>query len=177
MIIFPRIVLWIYGFNKFVRKLPSINVIGTEDFDYQIRKKFTTCLINIGLNELIQYSLVRQETFSNNDVKLINALLKDYSNLWVSLLPNLLRIVDENYKKRNLVVEKFEYDHVFSKKNSKHIYKKESIAGIFGGTKIRSNWSSQNKILDWFDAKGKIDQLFKKIKFRDLLETILANKK
>ena len=39
----------------------EINKIGIKDFSYQTRKKLTNCLINLGLNELIQYSLVNEK--------------------------------------------------------------------------------------------------------------------
>ena len=48
---------------------------------YKIRKKITTCLLNLGLNEFIHYSLVNQTTVLNNEIKFINPLLSDYSNL------------------------------------------------------------------------------------------------
>ena len=89
----------IYGFNNFLTRLPIIKNIGNEDFDYQIRKKLTSCLVNLGLNELIQYSLVNEKTYLKNEIQLINPLVKDYSNLRSSLLPNLLKATEENLKK------------------------------------------------------------------------------
>jgi phenylalanyl-tRNA synthetase beta chain len=153
----------LYGFNNFLTRLPSIKKIGTEDFDYQTRKKVTSCLINLGLNELIQYSLVNEKTYMSNEIKLINPLVKDYSNLRSSLLPNLLKAVEENIKKGNSVLEGFEYGHVFSGNSSKIVKEKEHVAGIFGGIKTKSAWSESSKLLTWFEAKGKIEQLFTKL--------------
>jgi phenylalanyl-tRNA synthetase beta chain len=153
----------LYGFNNFLTRLPSIKKIGREDFDYQTRKKVTSCLINLGLNELIQYSLVNEKTYINNEIPLINPLVKDYSNLRSSLLPNLLKAVEENIKKGNSVLEGFEYGHVFSGNISKIVQEKEHVAGIFGGIKTKSAWSESSKLLNWFEAKGKIEQLFAKL--------------
>jgi len=153
----------IYGFNNFLTRLPTIKTIGSEDFDYQTRKKLTSCLINLGLNELIQYSLVNEETYLKNDIELVNPLVKDYSNLRSSLLPNLLKAVEENLKKGNSILEGFEYGHVFSNHHSSIVQEKEYVAGIFGGSKIKSSWSDSAKLLNWFEAKGKIDQIFKKL--------------
>ena len=36
---------------------------------------------------------------------------------------------------------------------------KENVAGIFGGTKTKLSWSKNAISLDWFEAKGKIEQL------------------
>ena len=153
----------LYGFNNFLTRLPSIKKIGNEDFDYQTRKKVTSCLINLGLNELIQYSLVNEKTYMSNEIELINPLVKDYSNLRSSLLPNLLKAVEENIKKGNSVLEGFEYGHVFFGNSSKIVKEREHVAGIFGGIKTKSAWSESSELLNWFQAKGKIEQLFTKL--------------
>lgn len=153
----------LYGFNNFLTRLPNIKTIGNEDFDYQIRKKVTFCLINLNLNELIQYSLVNEKTYLTNEIELVNPLVKDYSHLRSSLLPNLLKAVEENLKKTNSILEGFEYGHVFSGNSFDNVKEKEHIAGIFGGIKTKSNWSELSKPLSWFEAKGKIEQFFKKL--------------
>ncbi len=153
----------LYGFNNFLTRLPEIKNFGKEDLDYQTRKKLTSCLINLGLTELVQYSLVNQETYLKNDVQLINPLVKDYSSLRSSLLPNLLKAVEENLKKGNLILEGFEYGHIFSTNSFSGLTETEVIAGIFGGVKMKSDWSESFKELSWFEAKGKVEQLFKKL--------------
>lgn len=153
----------LYGFNNFLTRLPKIKTLGNEDWDYRTRKKLTSCLINLGLTELIQYSLVNQESFFKNEVELINPLVKEYSKLRSSLLPNLLKAVEENFKKGNSVLEGFEYGHIFSIDSSSDICEKEVVAGIFGGFPTKSNWSANISQLSWFEAKGRMEQLFKKL--------------
>jgi phenylalanyl-tRNA synthetase beta chain len=153
----------LYGFNNFLTRLPNLNRIGTEDFAYQLRKKVTSSLLNAGFNELIQYSLVPSQTYLINEIKLINPLVKDYSNLRSSLLPNLLKAVEENIKKSTLTLEGFEYGHVFSESTFGTIHEEEHLAGIFGGTKMKSNWSNLSQSVGWFEGKSKLDDLFKKL--------------
>lgn len=153
----------LYGFNNFLTRLPSLKNLGKEDWDYRTRKKLTSCLINLGLTELIQYSLVNQESYFKNEVELINPLVKDYSKLRSSLLPNLLKAVEENFKKGNSVLEGFEYGHIFSIDSSSAILEKEVVAGIFGGFPTKSNWSATSTPLSWFESKGRMEQLFKKL--------------
>ncbi len=153
----------IYGFNNFLTRLPTIKRVGLEDFDSQVRKKLTSCFINLGFNELIQYSLVNEETYLKNEIELINPLVKDYSNLRSSLLPNLLRAVEENLKKGNSILEGFEYGHVFSTSSSSIVEETEYIAGIFGGLKTKTDWSESSNFIRWFEAKGRIEYLFKKL--------------
>lgn len=153
----------IYGFNNFLTRLPNIKVIGSEDFDYQTRKKITSCFINLGLNELIQYSLVKEKTYLKTDIELVNPLTKEYSNLRSSLLPNLVKAIEENLKKGNPILEGFEYGHVFYNHSLEIFTEIEFIAGIFGGGKLKPSWSESSNLLNWFEAKGKIEQFFKKL--------------
>ena len=100
--------------------MPKINTIGVEDPSYKTRKKITSCLLNLGLTELIHYSLVSERTFLTNEIKLINPLLSDCSTLRVSLLPNLIKTVQENLKQGNQFIEGFEYGHVFYSLDLQH---------------------------------------------------------
>jgi len=153
----------LHGFNSFVTNLPKINKIGEEDLSYQTRKKITSCLLNLGLNELIHYSLVNEKTFLKNDIKLVNPLLSDCANLRSSLLPSLVSTVQENLKQSNVIIEGFEYGHVFST-DSKTVFNEiEYVAGVFGGIKKKLTWSDSDKSLTWFEAKGKIEKLFKQL--------------
>ena len=153
----------LHGFNKFLTRLPKIKTIGIEDSSYQTRKKITACLLNAGFNELIHYSLVNETTFINNDIKLFNPLLNDCSSLRSSLLPNLIKTVTENLKQGNFYVEGFEYGHIFSGNILNAFEEKEYIGGIFGGIKTKLNWSETLQSLSWFEAKGKIEHLFKQL--------------
>jgi phenylalanyl-tRNA synthetase beta chain len=167
----------LHGFNNFLTTLPKINTIGVEDPSYQTRKKITSCLLNLGFTELIHYSLISKTTFLENEIKLINPLLSDCSNLRVSLLPNLIKTVQENLKQGNLFIEGFEYGHVFSEGQGifKNFKEREYLAGIFGGIKTKLTWSSSEEALSWFEAKGKIEQLFKQLNLLTYWKTFLSS--
>lgn len=153
----------LYGFNNFLTRLPQIQRIGIEDLHYQTRKKLTSCFINLGLNELIQYSLVSNKTYLENEINLVNPLGTEYSHLRSSLLPNLVTAVANNSKNGNSNLEGFEYGHIFSGNLSKIIKEEEYVAGIFGGITTKSSWASSSQSLNWFEAKGRIEGLFKKL--------------
>lgn len=153
----------LHGFNNFLTRLPQLKTVGNEDSNYKTRKKITNCLLNLGFNELIHYSLVNEKTFISNEVKLINPLVSDYSRLRVSLLPNLIKTLQENLKQKNLYLEGFEYGHIFTNDREKVFKEKEYLGGIFGGIKTKLEWSASITGLNWFEAKGKIEQLFKQL--------------
>jgi len=151
----------LHGFNNFLTTLPKIKTIGNEDLSYKTRKKVTSCLLNLGLNELIHYSIVNETT--KNKIQLINPLLSDCSNLRASLLPNLIKTVQDNLKQGNLTIEGFEYGHVFSGDIEKDFEEKEFVSGIFCGNKTKLMEVENTNTFLWLEAKGKIEQLFKQL--------------
>lgn len=155
----------LHSFNKFLTQLPLIKTIGTEDESYKLRKKFTMSLLNNGFNELIHYSLTNDNIVRNKPVKLVNPLLNDCSILRSSLLPNIIKTVEENLKQSNSYIDGFEYGHIFSTDNSeiKGFNEQEYVSGIFGPNKTKSYWSDIPNSLSWFEAKGKIEQIFKQL--------------
>ena len=155
----------LHGFNKFLVSLPKLKTIGIEDISYKTRKKMTSCLLNLGFNELIHYSLVNEKTFIDNEIQLINPLVSEYSSLRTSLLPNLVKNVYENVKRSNSFINGFEYGHVFLNDSTLKFKEKDYLAGIFGGLKTKLNWSDSEKSLTWFEAKGKMEQFFNQLNF------------
>ena len=153
----------LHGFNNFISYLPSVKTIGLEDFSYQTRKKLTACFLSEGLSELIQYSLVKEEPFLQNSVKLVNPLISDCSILRTSLLPSILTTLNENIKQGNRNIEGFEFGHIFSTNTKTINSEKEYVGGNFGGIKTKRTWSESTEILSWFEAKGKLEDIFKKL--------------
>lgn len=153
----------LHGFNNFVTQLPIVNQVGIKDASYQTRKKLTSCFLNEGLHELIQYSLANDN--DKNSVELINPLINDYSKLRQTLLPSLIKTVSENLKQTNSVLEGFEYGHVFLGSVPHAYTEEEVVSGIFGGVKRKRQWDETAVSLSWFEAKGKLDDLFNKLNF------------
>ena len=153
----------LYGFDNFLTRLPKLKKIGKKDLSYKTRIKLTNALINLGLNELIQYSLVNEKANIKNEIELINPLVKDYANLRSSLLPSILKAIQKNKSQSNLEFEGFEYGHVFFKNDLNAIQEIENIAGVFDDCETKKNWLKKPSILNWFEAKGKIEYLFKKL--------------
>lgn len=164
----------IHGFNNFLTTLPKIETIGIENDNYRTHKKITESLVKIGFNELINYSLVNKTTFLCNEIKIVNPLLSNYSNLRISLLPNLLKIVQDNLKQKNIYLDGFEYGHIFQKNSTNYFKEKEYVSGIFGGEKNKLSWSEISIELNWFKAKGKIEQIFNQLNLVTVWENSIS---
>jgi len=154
----------LHGFNNFLTRLPKIERIGLEDPSYKARKKLSSYFLSLGFNELIHYSLVGNQELSETAIKLINPLLIDSSNLRTTLLPSLIKAIKENLNQGNSYFDGFEYGHIYSYEKTIGFSEKEIISGIFGGKKIKNNWSESGNSLNWFKAKGKIEGVIKQLK-------------
>jgi phenylalanyl-tRNA synthetase beta chain len=151
----------LYGFNNFITDLPKIHQIGWKDSNYQMRKKLTLCFLNEGLNELIHYSFGKEN--QKETIKLLNPLSVDFKNLRTSLLPNILQTVSDNIKQTNVGIEGFEFGHVFAQSEISNYKEIEFVAGVFGGIPVKTTWSDKSKNLSWFEAKGKLEEIFLKL--------------
>jgi phenylalanyl-tRNA synthetase beta chain len=151
----------LYGFNNFITVLPEISKVGLEDFSYQIRKKITSCFLSEGFNEVMHYSLINESNKAS--VRIVNPLSQDCSILRSTLLPNLIQTINENVNQASSNLEAFEYGHVFfDSKNSVPI-EMEQVGGIFGAVKTKEEWATPSNILSWFEAKGKLENVFNKL--------------
>jgi len=153
----------LHGFNNFLTRLPRIKKIGFEDISYKARKKLISSFLGIGLTELLHYSLVNEKTFFENKISLVNPLFSDCANLRASLLPSLITAVSNNIKQTNSYIEGFEFGHVFFGNNLSTVKESEYVSGVFGGQKTKLEWSEPGRPLTWFEAKGRIERIFKQL--------------
>lgn len=154
----------LHGFNNFTTCLPTVINIGNEDLSYKLRKKLTTCFINEGFIELIQYSLNNQ--FSSTTIKLVNPLINECSTLRESLLPGLIDAAKENVKNTNQILNGFEFGHIFKTSNLNKYSEIEYVGGIIGCDNNTNDWSNNkkaNRQVNWFEAKGRIEKLFTRL--------------
>ena len=75
-----------------------------------------------------------------------------------------IKTIKENLNQGNSYLDGFEYGHTYFYDTKKGFSEKEIISGIFGGNKIKNNWSESGNYLNWFRAKGKIDGILKQLK-------------
>jgi phenylalanyl-tRNA synthetase beta subunit len=74
-----------------------------------------------------------------------------------------------------LFIEGFEYGHVFSGKIFNKFSRKRICCWYFWWYKNKINLVRFTKPLSWFEAKGKIEQLFKQLNIVNLLENLLRS--
>ena len=116
----------------------------------------------------MHYSLVNTDLLTNKMISLRNPLTNDYSTLRISLLPTLLKTLKENLKQGNSTIQGFEFGHIFLHYETNQLKEWEYISGIFGQISKKLTWSTATNQLTWFEAKGKIEKIFKQLNIRIL---------
>nr|YP_010198869.1 phenylalanine-tRNA ligase beta subunit [Gracilaria tikvahiae]UAD88102.1 phenylalanine-tRNA ligase beta subunit [Gracilaria tikvahiae] len=172
----------IYGFNKFISRLPfmynnklSIHSTLTNKIS-QIR-----CLLrHLGLHEVQNYSFY-DNLISNSttEVKVFNPLGQDQSFLRSNLIDHLVINQQHNLKQGNKNIEIFEIGKIFklnkSSERSDYVFSSFEflrLSGLITNTAfLRRSWSHKPESLSWFHAKGIMEE------FLDKLQAVIVWKK
>lgn len=153
-----------YGFKYFQDKLPlfkkNSKLIQKKITDQKIRR----ILRSLGLHEVIHYSLIRNSK-NIKDTIVINPLNQELSLLRKNLLENLIKSKKYNLDKKNESFEVFEIGTIFKKNlktsliiESKHLC---CVLGYKGFNRL--NWQNKSSELNWYQAKGQVEEIFEKL--------------
>lgn len=157
-------VVRITGFNSFPSILPTQNNLGQLTKFEKLKRRVRTLFINFGFHESLHSILSKRAL--KNQILLKNPLFKESSALRVSLLNVLLEKIFFNKKITRESFETFELGRVYKFLPMNAINQKqelELLSGIFGGNLFRSTWDEQSSIINWFEAKGLLENLFLKM--------------
>ena len=154
----------IYGFKHFQDTLPLFKrnrkLIQKKITNQKIRR----VLRSSGLHEAIHYSLIR----NSKDIKdtiIINPLNQELSLLRRNLLESLIQSKKYNLDKRNDSFEAFEIGTIFTKNlKTSIIIESKHLCCILGYKEFnRLNWQNKSSELNWYQAKGQIEEIFEKL--------------
>lgn len=156
----------IYGFNNFFNKLSLNNIKGRiSPFYFQI-KKTRTLLRNLGLNEVINCSLVQNNIYTNFErtIGLHNFITNEQNSLRNNIIENLINNYKYNIKHKNPRIEIFEMGKVFEQVTKNHKTETMHLGGlIYNPNFIRTNWSNKPENINWFHAKGIIETFLEQL--------------
>ena len=154
----------IYGFENFRDNLPFFKKnrksIQKKITDQTIRR----VLRSSGLHEVIHYSLTRNSK-NSNDAIIVNPLNQELSLLRRNLIDNLLKSKKYNFDKKNDSFEVFEIGTIFKKNLTESILiEAKHLCCILGYKEFnRLNWQHKSSELNWYQAKGQIEEIFEKL--------------
>ncbi len=147
----------IYGYNKLPNLVQSASYIKQPkdvEFLYELQSKVKHFLKNLGLHEVVNYSMISKEMIENSNLSvsdhlvLKNSISKDFEYMRAHLMPSLLKNVKENEGKTN-VVKFFEIAKTYKEKKGDLPEEKYKLG-------IVTNSS-------YFDLKGIVDALLREL--------------
>nr|YP_009294342.1 phenylalanyl-tRNA synthetase beta chain [Palmaria palmata]AOM67782.1 phenylalanyl-tRNA synthetase beta chain [Palmaria palmata] len=166
----------VYGFDKFLDRLPVSRFKGSKKHTTHRLSHIRNVLRSNGYHETTHSPL--EDNFANTIV-VYNPLIGEFNSLKENLLNNLLKSNISNIKQGNGAVNIFETGRVFTK--SSYYNEVIHLACIFGGDmQSRRSWSEDPLDLDWFQAKGQVEEIFERlnvdISWSELGENLNFNK-
>lgn len=158
------------GYKNFVEISPEKTKLYYKNNKENI-KFIKNFFINQNFIEVYTNSLTSNYDNSLNEIELINPLNNDLISLRTTLINNLFSLFKFNIKTNLLKTSYFEIGRVFKK--SKHkIIEQDKIGGIF----LLKELTGMNSSLNWFKAKGLIENFLKNFGYFDLtIENFTSN--
>lgn len=168
------------GYDKIPTTLQTINAAGHLTKKQEQIKNIREVLANLGLNEVITYSLVSEEELNlynlnevKDPIKVLMPLTSDRSYMRLSVLNGIISTIKYNEARQLSDIAIFEIGKRYS------LSKEETmLAGGLTGSFSESLWQGQSLKVDFFLVKGILDYLASKLNvtfkyeaYKDIKET------
>lgn len=164
----------LHGFDKIKSTLPNgVSMQGTQSAKQTFIDKVKTSLSSQGLYETISFALTNEETFNKLNipqdsplrkaVPIMNPLSDEYPLVRTTLLSSIFDNLARNLARKNDDVALFEVGSVFFPKALPVTELPDEvvkIAGAITGRRNAQGWNQANDMVDFYDAKGIIEELF-----------------
>lgn len=147
----------IYGYENFAESLPPLTEGGYLPPEPEFLRQLRSCLLGLGLTEVMHNSLRLPNQYQDHQVILTNPIAQEYSALRNDLISGLIDACVFNLSQGNGVISMFEIGRVFSLEAGE-VLEHDSVAGLIGSPQERS-WRPHPP-MDWFMAKGLLQTLF-----------------
>ena len=153
----------LYGYDKIpVQRLSVDANISTSSQAKIGSNEFSNSLVNRGYKEVITYSFISHEMHELVDPNAAKILLKnpisdDMAVMRSSLWPGLIQTAKSNIRRGHHNARFFELGQCFS--GTSVADQVQKIAGIICGNRYDSQWSENEREVDFFDAKSDVQAL------------------
>nr|YP_011005439.1 phenylalanyl tRNA synthetase beta subunit [Choristocarpus tenellus]WAM62302.1 phenylalanyl tRNA synthetase beta subunit [Choristocarpus tenellus] len=149
------------NFNEFYSIIPKNNYFSKITKLEKLKRRLRTYFLNLGFSENYQSTLTNK--INDSQILLKNPLFKNTSTLRISLLNELIEKINFNNKQNEFGFETFELGRVYKSLYNNQITEIELISGVFGGKNLPTTWNNNNLLLNWYEAKGLIEEIFQKL--------------
>lgn len=170
----------IYGFDRIPSTTPKGSIRMARESD---RQCFVDGMKNVfcalGLNETVSFAFMHPAMFDRlqipedsalrRAIPIMNPLTDEYPLVRTTLLPNLFENAMRNFSRKNEDVRLFEVAPVFFPKGLPVTEQPQEVlkaAGLMAGLRAPMGWSQGKDTVDFYDAKGVIEQLFSALRIK-----------
>lgn len=159
-------VLRIYGYNNIEIKQQmraSLNTSPKPDKEV-VQNLVADFLIANGYHEILNNSLTKPAYAEDAErmVKILNPLSGDLSMMRQNLLFSGLETIEYNQKRRNASLRLFEFGKTYFLEGEKYV-ETEHLSVFLTGKKEREQWNHSTKTVSFFELKGAIDGVLKRL--------------
>lgn len=149
-----------YGYDNIVQTLPQTNSKGFLNPRQLIIRRLRHLLAGLGLNEVVNYSLISKNDLNKfgdytNEISLLMPMTSDREVLRQTLLNSVVEDLRYNKARQCEDISVFEIGKGYTK-NSEYLL----LAGAMMGTISSSLWQGKKLTVDFYTAKGILDQVF-----------------
>jgi len=156
----------LYGYDNIIPTLPVVNIRkGEYSESAKFRKIISKRMRSLGFNELRTYTLVGEEDSTKYNynfgklIKLNRPMLKERTYIRQSLLTALVDVAKFNISKKNKDLMLYEIANTYSE-NEEYI-EDTKLAFVISGKYLSNTWNSNKYEMDFYFAKGVIENLLK----------------
>jgi len=155
----------LFGYENINETMPIINIASIVQPPHRgLLNQLREILVSAGFFEALTYSFASDDELSNFGaqaaVRLANPLIVDMPNLRSSLVPSLLTVLQTNLNRQIDHVRLFEINRTFEPKGKGLPTEKLFLSGVATGEVMPGHWDGKGRLLDIFDIKGYLWQLF-----------------
>ncbi len=166
----------LYGYNNIETTFPLIPAEATHPSKkIESRDRIKVLMTGLGFNEAINYSFVSERSCDllelalddpkRQVMRILNPLSEDQSVMRTSLVPGLLETMKYNLSVQNKNLKLFEIGNVFIDTGQEDTQPNEfeMFSGLWTGTATDSAWFSKEVDCDFYDLKGVVEELLRKL--------------
>ncbi len=161
----------IYGYDKIPATLPKGSQQGRQSKTQNFTDKIKNILAALGMNEEISFAFTSVETFdklqipADSELRRAVPIMNPYENplLRTNLIGSILENAARNLSRKNEDVRLFEIAPVFFPKSlpiTEQPREVLKLAGLIMGRREPKGWSQNSAEVDFYDAKGIVEELF-----------------
>jgi phenylalanyl-tRNA synthetase beta chain len=161
-------------YQEITTSLPNIPMRSRKDIhENKFKQTLVNTLVNLGANEIITYSFIREKELEkikfklNKDsfVYIKNPLSEEATLMRPTLIPSHLIVAENNHLRMNYDFIFFEIGKKYSKDldNSKSFSEKEVLGIVFSGFYRTKEWYGSEEKFDYYIVKGFIERFFERI--------------